>query len=94
MSSQSETSRYAKGFDLPVRGDTITADRYVSREFMDRETSICGRKFGTLVAWSPRLCRRVIMFAITWVKNRSLWLARPMGPLKHFIIPARTAATA
>ena len=37
MSSQSETSRYAKGFDLPVRGDTITADRYVSREFMDRE---------------------------------------------------------
>ena len=29
-----QTSRYAKGFDLPVRGDTITADRYISKEFM------------------------------------------------------------
>ena len=32
-----QTSRYAKGFDLPVRGDTITADRYISKEFMQRE---------------------------------------------------------
>ena len=37
MSSQAETSRYAKGFDLPVRGDNITADRYISAEFMERE---------------------------------------------------------
>ena len=37
MGSKSETSRYAKGFDLPVRGDSITADRYISTEFMARE---------------------------------------------------------
>ena len=37
MTAASETSRYAKGFDIPVRGDTITADRYISEEFMHRE---------------------------------------------------------
>jgi phenylpropionate dioxygenase-like ring-hydroxylating dioxygenase large terminal subunit len=30
-------SRYSEGFDLPVRGDPITADRYISRAYMDLE---------------------------------------------------------
>jgi phenylpropionate dioxygenase-like ring-hydroxylating dioxygenase large terminal subunit len=30
-------SRYSEGFDPPVRGDTITADRYISREYMRLE---------------------------------------------------------
>ena len=34
MGAPSDTSRYAQGFDIPVRGDTITADRYISQEFM------------------------------------------------------------
>ena len=37
MGAPSDTSRYAKGFDIPVRGDTITADRYISQEFMALE---------------------------------------------------------
>ena len=37
MTEAPGTSRYAKGFDMPVRGDTITADRYISQEFMARE---------------------------------------------------------
>jgi phenylpropionate dioxygenase-like ring-hydroxylating dioxygenase large terminal subunit len=34
----STVSRYSTNFDLPVRGDTISADRYISREWMSRET--------------------------------------------------------
>lgn len=30
-------SRYSPGFDPPVRGDKITADRYISREYMQLE---------------------------------------------------------
>ncbi|WP_221796699.1 aromatic ring-hydroxylating oxygenase subunit alpha [Aquisediminimonas sediminicola] len=37
MNVQSNVSRYSEGFDLPVRGDTITADRYISREYMELE---------------------------------------------------------
>ncbi len=37
MNIQSGTSRYSKEFDPPVRGDTITADRYISREWMELE---------------------------------------------------------
>ena len=37
MNVQSTVSRYSEGFDLPVRGDAITADRYVSRDYMDLE---------------------------------------------------------
>ena len=37
MTAASDTSRYAQGFDIPIRGDTITADRYISQEFMARE---------------------------------------------------------
>jgi phenylpropionate dioxygenase-like ring-hydroxylating dioxygenase large terminal subunit len=31
-------SRYSEGFDLPVRGDMITPDRYISRDYMALET--------------------------------------------------------
>jgi hypothetical protein len=37
MSASSETSRYANGFDISLRGDTITPDRYICKEFMARE---------------------------------------------------------
>ena len=30
-------SRYSEGFDLPVRGDVITPDRYISRDYMELE---------------------------------------------------------
>ena len=35
-----ETSRYAQGFDMPVRGDIITSDRYISDAFMARENEL------------------------------------------------------
>jgi phenylpropionate dioxygenase-like ring-hydroxylating dioxygenase large terminal subunit len=37
MTVQSPPSRYSPEFDMPVRGDTITADRYISREWMELE---------------------------------------------------------
>jgi phenylpropionate dioxygenase-like ring-hydroxylating dioxygenase large terminal subunit len=37
MNAEVTASRYSKHFDLPVRGDTITADRYISREWMELE---------------------------------------------------------
>lgn len=37
MTAEPMLSRYSKDFDQPVRGDTITADRYISREWMERE---------------------------------------------------------
>ena len=37
MNVQANISRYSKEFDQPVRGDTITADRYISKEWMDKE---------------------------------------------------------
>ncbi len=32
-------SRYSEGFDLPVRGDTITAERYISADYMALENA-------------------------------------------------------
>jgi phenylpropionate dioxygenase-like ring-hydroxylating dioxygenase large terminal subunit len=37
MNMHSPPSRYSPEFDMPVRGDTITADRYVSRDWMELE---------------------------------------------------------
>lgn len=37
MNIQLGASRYAEGADQPVRGDVITGERYVSREWMDKE---------------------------------------------------------
>ena len=37
MTAVSPPSRYAAGFDQPVRGDTITAERYISKEWMAKE---------------------------------------------------------
>ncbi len=37
MTAEAMLSRYSPDFDQPVRGDTITAERYISREWMDRE---------------------------------------------------------
>lgn len=37
MTAQPMLSRYSQEFDPPVRGDTITADRYISKNWMDRE---------------------------------------------------------
>jgi phenylpropionate dioxygenase-like ring-hydroxylating dioxygenase large terminal subunit len=38
MTVEPMLSRYSRDFDQPVRGDTITADRYISKDWMDRET--------------------------------------------------------
>lgn len=38
MTAEPMLSRYSQEFDPPVRGDTITADRYITREWMDLET--------------------------------------------------------
>ncbi len=37
MNVQAQVSRYSQDFDVPVRGDTITADRYITREWMELE---------------------------------------------------------
>ncbi|WP_225207293.1 aromatic ring-hydroxylating oxygenase subunit alpha [Novosphingobium huizhouense] len=37
MTVEQPMSRYSKEFDPPVRGDTITADRYISKEWMALE---------------------------------------------------------
>jgi len=37
MNIQTKPSRYSPEHDMPVRGDTITADRYISREWMELE---------------------------------------------------------
>lgn len=37
MTVQELKSRYSPEFDMPVRGDTITAERYISKDWMDRE---------------------------------------------------------
>ncbi|MEG3176511.1 aromatic ring-hydroxylating dioxygenase subunit alpha [Sphingomonas sp. RB3P16] len=37
MTAMDNKSRYSPEFDVAVRGDTITADRYISREWMDAE---------------------------------------------------------
>lgn len=37
MNAVSSPSRYAFGYDQPVRGDPITADRYISKEWMELE---------------------------------------------------------
>ena len=37
MTVEQPISRYSPEFDVPVRGDTITADRYITREWMELE---------------------------------------------------------
>lgn len=37
MTAEQKMSRYSPDFDVAVRGDTITADRYITREWMDLE---------------------------------------------------------
>ena len=37
MTVEENKSRYSPEFDVDVRGDTITADRYITREWMDLE---------------------------------------------------------
>ena len=37
MNIEKGISRYSEGFDQEVRGDTITADRYTSREWLEKE---------------------------------------------------------
>jgi phenylpropionate dioxygenase-like ring-hydroxylating dioxygenase large terminal subunit len=37
MNAETNVSRYSAEFDVAVRGDTITADRYITREWMDLE---------------------------------------------------------
>lgn len=37
MTAEPMLSRYSQEFDPPVRGDTITADRYISKEWMEAE---------------------------------------------------------
>jgi phenylpropionate dioxygenase-like ring-hydroxylating dioxygenase large terminal subunit len=37
MNIMSPPSRYSEGFDLPVRGDVITADRYIGHDWMELE---------------------------------------------------------
>ncbi|WP_394998353.1 SRPBCC family protein [Sphingomonas sp.] len=37
MGVETSASRYSEGFDLPVRGDLITAERYISHEWMELE---------------------------------------------------------
>lgn len=37
MNVESKSSRYSPEFDQPVRGDTITADRYISKEWLELE---------------------------------------------------------
>ena len=37
MTVEAFLSRYSEGFDPPVRGDTITAERYISKEYMRLE---------------------------------------------------------
>ena len=37
MTAEQKRSRYSAEFDMPVRGDTITADRYITREWMELE---------------------------------------------------------
>jgi phenylpropionate dioxygenase-like ring-hydroxylating dioxygenase large terminal subunit len=37
MTVEPMLSRYSKDFDLPVRGDAITADRYITKEWMELE---------------------------------------------------------
>ena len=37
MTVQSPPSRYSPEFDMPVRGDQITADRYITKEWMELE---------------------------------------------------------
>lgn len=37
MNLQANVSRYSPDHDVPVRGDTITADRYISRDWMELE---------------------------------------------------------
>ena len=39
MTVEAKASRYSPDFDMPVRGDHITADRYISKAWMDRETA-------------------------------------------------------
>jgi phenylpropionate dioxygenase-like ring-hydroxylating dioxygenase large terminal subunit len=37
MNANPVRSRYSEGFDPPVRGDTITAERFISRDYMELE---------------------------------------------------------
>ena len=37
MNAPENVSRYSQEFDVPVRGDAITADRYITREWMELE---------------------------------------------------------
>ena len=39
MTEQQPISRYSKDHDLPVRGDPITAERYISKEWMALENA-------------------------------------------------------
>jgi hypothetical protein len=58
MNLQSKVSRYSQEFDPPVRGDPITADRYISKEWMAGEMKNLWPKVwhlgGVLADWRSR----------------------------------------
>ena len=86
MNIQLGASRYTEGGDQPVRGDTITGERYVSRDWMDKE-------FANLWPRVWHLGAVLAEFGLTLPEETAIRVWDSTAEMRYLVIPMRPEGT-
>lgn len=84
MNAEAKVSRYSQLFDPPVRGDVITADRYISKEWMDLETKNLWPKVWHLGAMRAEFEEPGDIVRHNFGKESVIMVAQEDGAIKAF----------
>lgn len=84
MTVEPMLSRYSKDFDQPVRGDTITADRYISREWMEGEHKYLWPKVWHLGGLTAELEEEGDFIRHNFAKESVIMIRQADGSIKAF----------
>ena len=93
MNADSNPSRYSTDSMRTVRGDTITADRYITREWMDMENEHLWPKIWHLGGVLAELEEPGDFVRHNFGKESVVMVDRRMARSRRSTIPARIAAT-
>ena len=84
MTANDKRSRYSADFDLPVRGDTITAERYTSKPWMDAEMQHLWPKVWHLGAVTAELEEEGDIVRHTFAKESVIMVKQADDTIKAF----------
>ena len=84
MTVEDKRSRYSADFDLPVRGDTITAERYISKDWMALEMKHLWPKVWHLGAVTAELEEEGDIVRHTFAKESVIMVKQADGSVKAF----------